>query len=70
MMDYVIYSASVSFTVEEDYRIWYNKNKHRKLNLLKPTPYVPLQAPEFWGQGQNYDAWLAAKNKSIREKKE
>lgn len=36
MKDYINYSAGVSQTNEECYRIWYNKNKHRKLSLLKP----------------------------------
>ena len=39
MKDYVQYGATVSHTNEECYRIWYNKNKHRKLTLIKPIKY-------------------------------
>ena len=69
MVDYVLNNSSVSQTVDENYKVWLKKNKHRKLKYLQPLKYEPLQAPEFFGT-KTYELWLTDKNKKIKELKE
>ena len=54
MKDYIKHSATVQHTNEEAYRIWFNKNKNRKLNIIKPTKLEQWTAPEYYGKGKNH----------------
>lgn len=70
MRDYYKYGSTVTGNHDEAYRIWYNKNKYRKLDLLKPLKFESLRAPEYWGNGKSHATWLAEKAKLARTKKE
>lgn len=48
------YGAKVTNKDDNAWKIWFKKNKYRKLDLLKPTKYEPLTAPEFWGNGKSH----------------
>lgn len=69
MKNYIKVSSTVTHTVEENYRIWYNKNKYRKLTLIKQPRYKPFTAPEYWGEGLTHDKWVAMKQKEAAEKR-
>lgn len=58
MKDYIKYSATVHQTNEEAYRIWYNKNINRQLNIIKPGEFEEWTAPEYHGKGISHARWL------------
>ena len=68
MRNYVLYGGSVSETVDENYKKWLKKNKHRKLNSLKRLKFLEPSVPEYNSAGgKSHQAWLADKNKKIKE---
>lgn len=68
MKDYVRYSATVQLTNEEAYRIWYNKNKYRRLNFAKPVEYEEWVAPAYCGDGKSHHQWLQDKREEERKR--
>ena len=67
MKDYIQYSAGVQHTNEEAYRIWYNKNKSRKMSSKKSETRVSsaiasvINPSEKNALGMTHEKWLMNK---------